>query len=110
MKYLLLFLTLTSCADIQRATNVNVLDNEASRLNTTVKTLNAETEASACTFISNATSEDNIIHAGKEASIISMKRFAQEKEGNAILVQECKEVTSPITPVHTCKGKIYKCP
>lgn len=109
MKYLALLLLITSCAEIQKATNVNALSESNTHYQEAIKTLENEVASSNCQFISNVTSEDNLINVGKESAVTSMKRFASGKGGDSVLVGECTETKTAIHPITTCKGKVYKC-
>lgn len=109
MKYLILLLTLASCAEIQKATNVNALSESNAHYNGAVKALESESAAGKCKFISNVTSEDNLVNPGKESAITSMKKFATDKGGDSVLVGDCTETKTAIQPITTCKGKVYKC-
>lgn len=109
MKYLVLLLLLTSCAEIQKATNVNALSESNAHYSGTIKALGSESEAANCKFISNVTSEDNLVNPGKESAVTSMKKFASDKGGDSVLVGECTETKTAISPITVCKGKAYKC-
>ena len=109
MKYLPLLFVLVSCSNIQKATNVNALSESNAHYDGVVVTLASEADAANCKFISNVKAEDNLINVGKESAITSMKKFADDKGGDSVVVSECTETKTAISPITICKGKVYKC-
>lgn len=109
MKYIFLLAILASCSNIQEATNVNALKDESGAYESLVKTLNSSSEASGCEFITKVTAEDNLMNLGKHVAIANMKKFASAKKANAIVVEDCTETTTAISPIFSCTGKAYKC-
>jgi hypothetical protein len=104
MKYLFLLILLTSCADLQKNTNVNMMAEAES-----VKILDSEGAAASCKFVTNVKGEDNLLNMGKETAISNMKRYADGKEANALWVQDCKETQTAVANIVVCTGKAYKC-
>lgn len=109
MKYLLLVLLLSSCAEIRKVTNTNAITEENQRIDAKIKTLATEAEASSCKFITDVKGEDNLLNSGKESAIISIKKFAAQKNADTIWVSSCTETETGLKPVMVCKGKAYAC-
>jgi hypothetical protein len=105
MKYIFLIVLLSSCAELQRKTNINMMAEAES-----VKILETEAAASSCKFVTNVKGEDNLLNMGKETAISNMKRYAEGKDANAVWVQDCKETQTAVANIVVCKGKAYKCP
>jgi hypothetical protein len=103
--FLLIFLS--SCADIQKATNINILDDEAQKHDLDGRVTFNENDIKGCTFISKVRGDDNLLHPGKESALRNMKIFSKDKGGNTIYVSECKTLSDSM---NLCLGKVYKCP
>ncbi len=110
MKFLFLALLLASCANIQKATNVHAITEDNQNMDSQIKTLASEADASSCKFVSNVKGEDNLLNVGRESAVISMKKFAYAKAANAVWVESCTETKTAIQAITVCKGKIYDCP
>ncbi len=104
MKYLVPLFFLVSCADIQKKTNINMMAEADS-----VKILDNEGAASSCKFLFSVKGEDNLLNLGKETAVSNMRRYARDKDANAIWVQDCKETTTAVANIIVCTGKAYKC-
>lgn len=105
MKYLFLLVLLASCADLQKSTNVNMMAEPEG-----VKVLENEAAAAKCTVVSTVRGEDNLLNLGKDTAIFNIRKFAEGKGANSVWIQDCKETSTAISTITTCKGIAYKCP